>query len=61
MLERKAYRSFSKKLNKILNDCKLSKEETLSRPLSTFYDDKGSWEETKNVHYFFDIEKVAFQ
>ena len=53
MLERKAYRSFSKKLNKILNDCKLSKEETLSRPLSTFYDDKGSWEETKNVHYFF--------
>ena len=52
------YRAFTRKLAKILDDCKLSKEEVAGRPSNTYYDDTGSWEETKHIHYYFDIEKI---
>ena len=58
MLERKAYRSFRRQVSKILDDCKLSKADTISRPLSSYYDGTGFWEETKHIHYFFDVDKI---
>lgn len=58
MLEKQEHRSFTRKLAKILDDCRLSKEEVLNRPTNTYYDDTGSWEETKHIHYYFDIDKI---
>lgn len=58
MIEKKAYRSFIRNLSRILDDCKLSKEEISSRPRSSFFDDTGFWEETKHIHYYFDVNKI---
>lgn len=55
MLEKKERRLFSRRLSKVLDDCKLSKDEISGNP---YFDDTGYWEETKHIHYYFHGEKI---
>ncbi|MBO5121843.1 MAG: hypothetical protein J6J01_01760 [Oscillospiraceae bacterium] len=55
MLDKKEYRSFTGKLSRVLDDCKVLKDEISER---RYFDDTGFWEDTKHIHYYFDVEKI---
>lgn len=55
MLEKTVRRMFSRRLSKVLDDCRVSRDKISE---TRVFDDTGYWEETKHIHYYFDIEKI---
>ncbi len=59
MLDTKSYRSFLKRMRKILNGCQLSKKTAEAMSKTEYYDYTGSWEATEHIHYYYDAQKVS--